>query len=270
MYLSNSATACQEWRVIDINHDNTNGTVDLMSKYAINDGSDYYKMPLTRAGSNYMTHFETSGYPPETMAFYFTSIDGSRKYHNYNSMYYNDLYTEGNGRYWLNNTLLKSFTSDVQDSMETMGVIVPQMETYFIAESHIGEGSTSYTKFFPSITLYDKVKIPSLAELGDDVLQMYMKYDKYDKDNYSGGTAYEGLKGDSGKCNAFCSKSGELVSCPYISTREYFVYRTKYTTAEGDTMYESDVEGMGYNINYKYCTGLSCYVLAPIIRFGKR
>ena len=37
VYLSNSATSCQEWIIIDTNHDGTNGTVDLFSKYILND-----------------------------------------------------------------------------------------------------------------------------------------------------------------------------------------------------------------------------------------
>ena len=35
MYLSNSVSNCQEWRIAGINHDNTSGTIDLISKYAV-------------------------------------------------------------------------------------------------------------------------------------------------------------------------------------------------------------------------------------------
>ena len=38
VYLSNSASVCQEWRIADINHDGTTGTVDLVSKYNLQDG----------------------------------------------------------------------------------------------------------------------------------------------------------------------------------------------------------------------------------------
>ena len=41
VYLSNSNTnrhgACQEWRIADINHDGTEGTVDLVSRYVVYD-----------------------------------------------------------------------------------------------------------------------------------------------------------------------------------------------------------------------------------------
>ena len=35
VYLSNSLTVCQEWRIAGINHDGTSGTVDLISKYTL-------------------------------------------------------------------------------------------------------------------------------------------------------------------------------------------------------------------------------------------
>lgn len=35
VYLSNSAVTCQEWRVADVNHDGTSGTVDLFPKYTL-------------------------------------------------------------------------------------------------------------------------------------------------------------------------------------------------------------------------------------------
>ena len=35
MYLSNSDSPCQEWIIADINHDNTEGTVDLFPKYIL-------------------------------------------------------------------------------------------------------------------------------------------------------------------------------------------------------------------------------------------
>ena len=35
IYLSNSASSCQEWLIADIDHDGTNGTVDLFPKYVL-------------------------------------------------------------------------------------------------------------------------------------------------------------------------------------------------------------------------------------------
>ena len=35
VYLSNSGTKCQEWRIADVNHDGTEGMVDLISKYVL-------------------------------------------------------------------------------------------------------------------------------------------------------------------------------------------------------------------------------------------
>ena len=52
VYLSNTCTSNQEWRIADINHDNTTGTVDLFPKYIIDnnvravkfhENSQYYK-----------------------------------------------------------------------------------------------------------------------------------------------------------------------------------------------------------------------------------
>ena len=41
VYLSNSAADCQEWRIADVNHDSTVGTVDLFPKFTI--GSSVFR-----------------------------------------------------------------------------------------------------------------------------------------------------------------------------------------------------------------------------------
>ena len=63
VYISNSVAACQEWRIADINHDDTTGTVDLFPKYLLedtvrpfSDGTIYYK------NSNLRTWLNTTFY----------------------------------------------------------------------------------------------------------------------------------------------------------------------------------------------------------------
>ena len=59
VYLSNSAADCQEWRIADVNHDGTYGTVDLFPKYVLQNSSRvfanafrYYKESLLRTWLN--------------------------------------------------------------------------------------------------------------------------------------------------------------------------------------------------------------------------
>ena len=50
VYINNTLIYCQEWRVADVNHDSTNGTVDLWPKYVLD--------PISRTGSTtYSTIF---------------------------------------------------------------------------------------------------------------------------------------------------------------------------------------------------------------------
>ena len=39
VYLSNSATSCQEWVIADVDHDSASGTVDLFSKYIVKEST---------------------------------------------------------------------------------------------------------------------------------------------------------------------------------------------------------------------------------------
>ena len=59
VYLSNSAADCQEWRIADVNHDGTYGTVDLFPKYvlqntarAFDSSTQYYKKSSLRTWLN--------------------------------------------------------------------------------------------------------------------------------------------------------------------------------------------------------------------------
>ena len=83
VYLSNSTTSCQEWLVADVNHDNTEGTVDLVSRYIVN---------------SIVTDFA-----------------------NNNTVYdYKALYANSYMRYYLNYTFLNGFTDDVKLCMAAM------------------------------------------------------------------------------------------------------------------------------------------------------
>ena len=44
VYISNSNMICQEWVIADINHDDTEGTVDLVMKYLYSITGNNYKM----------------------------------------------------------------------------------------------------------------------------------------------------------------------------------------------------------------------------------
>ena len=55
IYLSNSAVACQEWRVADINHDGTSGTVDLFPKYTLTSSSTTFGGSQIYANSSVRT-----------------------------------------------------------------------------------------------------------------------------------------------------------------------------------------------------------------------
>ena len=59
MYLSNSKTKCQEWQIADVNHDNTDGTVDLVSKYIL---IDYTYTDVTYANSRVRRLLNDSSY----------------------------------------------------------------------------------------------------------------------------------------------------------------------------------------------------------------
>lgn len=99
VYLSNSAITCQEWRIADVNHDSTTGTVDLFPKYTL---------------ANDTRVFDNS----------------------------TQIYANSSLRTYLTGTVYNGFTSEVQSALKVQN--------------------------FPSngITLSDKVKCPSLNEVG--------------------------------------------------------------------------------------------------------
>ena len=108
MYLSNSQCAIQEWRVADVNHDGTTGTVDLFPKYLLENTGRVFDKTI------------------------------HSQYYDYSDL-----------RTWITTTLYNGFTTEVQNAMKVQS--------------------------FPSNgeTLNDKVKCPSLDEVGCNYNERY-------------------------------------------------------------------------------------------------
>ena len=96
--LNNSTATTNIYQIIDMNHDNTNNTFDLMSKYTVKDNVTF--------GQN---------------------------------QYYNNA---SSPRVWLNGDYYNGFSTDIKNHMQTMAVA------------------------WNNTTLNDKVKLPSVTELG--------------------------------------------------------------------------------------------------------
>ena len=101
VYLSNSASTCQEWIIAGLNHDNTSGTVDLISKYVMYDSS-------TIIINN------TSG--------------SSRKYH----MYFGDNigYEKSLIRTHFNDRYYNSFANEIKELIKTQNTACNISEVY--------------------------------------------------------------------------------------------------------------------------------------------
>ena len=104
-------TSCQEWRIADINHDNTSGTVDLFPKYVLE--------------NNRRAFVSNDQIGTDTCAVYSYSLL----------------------RKWLNNDFYNGFADSIKASIKIQEII----------SSPIG---------LLSETLHDKVKCPSVTEVG--------------------------------------------------------------------------------------------------------
>ena len=251
--MSNSVTACQEWRVIDVNHDNTNGTVDLVSKYAIADGSTDYSFRNSKNG-------------------YKDSDD------DVNWINRNDVYQNGYAREWLNNALLNGFSGDIKNAMRTMDVECMQWNCY--------DGNTR--DFAQSMHLQDKVKIPSLTESGfDSGLRSSrftgvnkMDYSPINLDNYKEGSLYPGLTSAQDVCFDYIDNAGSNVvySGGYQSgftTRSYLIDTGYWDDTDGH--HSTSIAYLAFTQLYgntknsvirgSYLAGGSTLALVPIIRF---
>ena len=108
VYLSNSVSPCQEWRIADVNHDDTVGTVDLWPKYFLEN-----KGRLLTISDPYRAYYEKS------------SI-----------------------RQWLNADLLNGFTDEVQNAMVISifkaGLVELQDKVKCPSLTEIGANRTEY------------------------------------------------------------------------------------------------------------------------------
>ena len=134
VYLSNSATYSQEWIIIDVNHDNTNGTVDLISKYSILKW-DTNTSTLPGASSDY----GLLTYPNKTGG---KSAGSSDNY----------TYTI---RSFLDNHVLQGFSTDAQNGLEPMNV-----------RAVVNKATGNYWTDDVTYDYSTKIKVPSLYELG--------------------------------------------------------------------------------------------------------
>ena len=118
VYLSNSISPCQEWIIADIDHDNTKGTVDIISKYSLTNKSNNWNFGSRTATGYNHPYYYASGIRE--------SINNFRSY--------DGLFPSG-------------FSAEIQNAIKVQDVPCTLKESL-------------------NSNVYDKIKLPSLSELG--------------------------------------------------------------------------------------------------------